>query len=686
METSGIVADKESEIILPPPTALNPIPAVSVALRLDNKEQLLALLETDPHTVGSSSSFRQLLVFGTDSLRTLLLRQVLSDPHSRTFKGKKKNWDSHLFFLLPNSINIVGTQVLNQDHGEDEIDGSVDVITYFLSPADLSQTQLAAQRIRSLKKTFRIHHRLVFLPQPTAIVHKMMKDLGLTSAPNVSVHRLQMDIYPLETDVLSMEYSEAFREYAVESTPSSLVTTVARSLLKLQDVCGKIPRIQAYGPLGEEVVRKLFNMTVDEYLAEKDRPADESGPTMGGDVTALIVIDRKVDLVTPMISPLTYEGLLDDVVGIDCGFITLDVDKINPEENDETGPPTSSEQSQAKKKKTKEVVSLGVNGSDTLYAEVRDQHVEKFGSFLQNQARALRESHANFTSTGKKKDLMEIHQFVKNIPVFTQNLRSLTNHIHLAELVKHATEESTFRERWQMERSILEGDTCYDMLDDLVACQYPPYRFLRLLCLQSLCSGGIKSSRYDSLRRDVIQTYGYEYLFILGNLEKAGLLRRRDGLWIDTASPFNSLRKSLILINAEVDTVEPDDVSYVSSGYAPLSVRLVQTAMKGWSGRDEILREIPGRVVDVEQHNPPRDLASASKNPPNKTLGALAEAELMDGVKGKKPVLIVTYVGGVTFTELAALRFLSKRPTFPYHIVCLTTKVINGCTFLQSLN
>lgn len=60
---------------------------------------------------------------------------------------------------------------------------------------------------------------------------------------------------------------------------------------------------------------------------------------------------------------------------------------------------------------------LGVNAGDSLFAEVRDQHVEKFGSFLQNQAMALRESHANFTNKGTKKDLSEIHQFVKQIPV-----------------------------------------------------------------------------------------------------------------------------------------------------------------------------------------------------------------------------------------------------------------------------
>jgi len=90
-------------------------------------------------------------------------------------------------------------------------------------------------------------------------------------------------------------------------------------------------------------------------------------------------------------------------------FMKVDVNTINPEDDE------------AEKKQTNpfesEPVALGINGSDTLFAEVRDQHVEKFGTFLQNQARALRESHQNFTSQGKKRDLSEIHQFVKQIPV-----------------------------------------------------------------------------------------------------------------------------------------------------------------------------------------------------------------------------------------------------------------------------
>ena len=60
-------------------------------------------------------------------------------------------------------------------------------------------------------------------------------------------------------------------------------------------------------------------------------------------------------------------------------------------------------------------VTVALNCGDSLFAEVRGQSVEKIGSFLQDQAKALRESHANFTN--RDKSLSEIHKFVKHIPV-----------------------------------------------------------------------------------------------------------------------------------------------------------------------------------------------------------------------------------------------------------------------------
>jgi hypothetical protein len=342
------VVASEADIILPPPSDLNPIPSVPAALRLDNQEQLLQLLHSNPSSGSSSSSlsaapaFRQLLVFGTESLRTLLLRQVLNDPHTRTFKGKKKNWDASTSFQFPKALQstIVGTRLLSSTNFsikttatttlegaevslEDDEKDHVDVVTYFLRPWELAQTNVMAQKIRGWKK--RTHHRIVYIPQPTALAQKLLTDLGMTAAPNVTISGLQLDLFPLESDVISLEFGECLKE-EVEGTPSTLISTSVRALLKLQDVVGKIPRIQSIGNLGEEVVRKFLNQSVDEYLAGSEEEV-EPGPISGGDVAAIMIIDRKVDMVTPMVTPLTYEGLLDEVVGIDCGYVQASVQK-----------------------------------------------------------------------------------------------------------------------------------------------------------------------------------------------------------------------------------------------------------------------------------------------------------------------------------------------------------------------
>merc|ERR1711957_457105 len=159
-------------------------------------------------------------------------------------------------------------------------------------------------------------------------------------------------------------------------------------------------------------------------------------------------------------------------------------------------------------------------------------------------------------------------------------------------------------------------------------------------------------------------------------------------MWMETASPFTTIRKQFVLINADVDPLDPNDVSFVSSGHAPISARIVQTAIKGWGGKEEALKYLPGRGIDIRQRHPPEDFATALKRGgAGPSLGVLGKQLIENGggsglgdENKDKPVLLVYFVGGVTYMEIAAMRFLSKRPSFPYSILCCTTKIINGST------
>lgn len=62
------------------------------------------------------------------------------------------------------------------------------------------------------------------------------------------------------------------------------------------------------------------------------------------------------------------------------------------------------------------------------------------------------------------------------------------------------------------------------------------------------------------------------------------------------------------LIDENVDVMTPNDISFVSSGYAPLSVRLVQLAGKanGWMTLNQsTLSLLPRPALKFSQHHEP---------------------------------------------------------------------------------
>jgi vacuolar protein sorting-associated protein 33A len=47
--------------------------------------------------------------------------------------------------------------------------------------------------------------------------------------------------------------------------------------------------------------------------------------------------------------------------------------------------------------------------------------------------------------------------------------------------------------------------------------------------------------------------------------------------------------------------------------------------------------------------------------------------------------MLVYYVGGVTYMEIAALRCLAATKEFPYEIIIATTRIISGSSFIEAL-
>lgn len=169
----------------------------------------------------------------------------------------------------------------------------------------------------------------------------------------------------------------------------------------------------------------------------------------------------------------------------------------------------------------------------------------------------------------------------------------------IAELIKEVTETSNFSECLHVEQELLNGidtDKPNPRIEDMIAQQEPILKVLRLICIQSFTNSGLKPKLLDYYKREIVQTYGYQYLPTLLNLEKVGLLKTQQSL-----RQYIVLRKALKLIVEDENEVTPKDISYVHLIYAPISVRLAEQLVLpgGWQSINDILELLPGPTINA---------------------------------------------------------------------------------------
>ena len=102
------------------------------------------------------------------------------------------------------------------------------------------------------------------------------------------------------------------------------------------------------------------------------------------------------------------------------------------------------------------------------------------------------------------------------------------------------------------------------------------------------------------------------------------------------------------------------------------SSRLVDAALRpgGLAASEEAVKVIPGPHFSFDQ--------SVDEG------GASGMGDGVDSGEERRTVLVV-FIGGITFAEISALRFMSSQGGLNCNFVIMTTKMINGNSLVRSL-
>ncbi|XP_022521013.2 vacuolar protein sorting-associated protein 33B [Astyanax mexicanus] len=517
--------------------------------------------------------------------------------------------------------------------------------------SDVVNLDKAAGRLR--------RYKIIFTPQKFYVCEAVLEEQGVFG--DVTCDEWAFYLLPLDDDIISLELPEFFRENFLEGD-QRWVGAAGGALRLIHSLYGPFSKVYGIGQCAKMV-----------YESWREQVEDGEQKTQQPEIGNVFLIDRDVDFITPLCSQVVYEGLVDDIFRIKCGSV-----EFGPEV-------TSSDKS----------IKVMLNSQDKVFNEIRNEHFSNVFGFLSQKARNLQ------TAYDKRRgmDIQQMKAFVsEELKGLKQEHRLLSLHIGASECIMKKKTKQDFQELLKTEHSLLEGfevRECVSFIEEHINRQISMIDSLRLLCLLSLTENGLLPKDYRSLKAQYLQSYGIEHLLTFSNLKQMGLLVEQQpgetltvmeskvgklvndktaGKLTDAFSSlakksnFRALSKRLVLIpksGEEYDLRVPRDMAYIFSGaYVPLSCKLIEQVLErdGWTGLEEITRMLNGHEFAV----------SGGANGTESRIKADSQR-----------IVLVMFLGGCTYSEISALRFLGRERGYKFIVV--TTAITNSGRLLEAL-
>lgn len=223
-------------------------------------------------------------------------------------------------------------------------------------------------RVHIASSDSNVRNIIVFVPQRTLLAEREFDDVATKIE---EICEFPMNLIPFDDDVISLEDHDCYHATRIDGDQAHLYS-IAHALMRLQAMFGVIPTIYGKGDYAKQVCDILVKMR-QEVLSDAAAAAavasgadsiDDADPVP--EIGQLVIIDREVDMISPLLLPMTYEAMIDNVFGINNGHIELEGQIVFPPGTERKGQPPMPP---GKK------VFYNLNSNDPVFVEMRDQFV-----------------------------------------------------------------------------------------------------------------------------------------------------------------------------------------------------------------------------------------------------------------------------------------------------------------------
>ena len=537
-----------------------------------------------------------------------------------------------------------------------------DIVIFIIRPdKDIFNVVLEIHLMLRALRPKGLTENIIFIPRENYDIIEYMTTNNMIL--DFNIENLNIDLVPIDIDLLSLERVDSIKEIYIDKN-LSCVSDLANAVVKLETCFGKIKYKYIKGDLAQ-----TFCDTMEEKEKENNVKENED------EILGMIVLDRSVDFITLMTTNYTCEGLIDENVGINLGRIKVKESMLT--ENLNPNQPASNANNINNKKKiqdNKKIVHYGLTTNiNKFFCSFRCMHYLDALKYI----KATREYYQKLFSNKNSSKLTtsELKDMTEELKYFMSNFKNeLVMNENLMNFVIEPLIDKEHLKYIEKEQLLLSGeipDNLYNYYDEILCEQKDLISLIKLMIIESLTQNGIQG--YQKLKREILNIYGFQKIFLFRDLEILGWLREKQILKnlkniIDFT--YSQIYEKLQLVKENYQPLVVEDCSYVLSGYCPISLKIIEKAVYGeWYTIIDVLRKMPGATYCPEN-----------------------EKVIKEPVKDRN-IMFIIFVGGVTYTEIEAIRFLNRKfneenlkgKRKKTQFIILTTGILNSKKILHNL-
>lgn len=579
-------------------------------------------------SAGVETTYTIFQTIAGDNLKNLIQRI----PEPRILSFSQKNF-SFIRRAIPSSVLNDLLQLFQKTLFFDDIQSGEDPgLTGSFCAMSIDDQDEVKEVCETLKGIPKCKKYIILIPRVTTGCQEII----IRSGVDAEVLELPLEIIPLEEKLFIVPSPRCFERCFISEDLND-VYTVAKSLLRLQLFTSGVGRTFYAGEMSTRVFTLLEQMKNQCGYSQFQHPQFDD----------FFIIDRTVDLITPLASQFYYGGLLDDNYEVEFGFLHLPTDIEVPDHPE-----------------IKEVLLSGL--TDTNYKTIGGMSLVE----AQNQIQEIRRSTKKlFEDIRESIGTVQWGPMAKKAEKLIQEQPYLTMH---SSLIAKILSEKNFKEDiYNYEYGVLlHNPHDLSIIEQLIE-GGRLIEALRLLCFTSLVSSDtILTKTIEDFHRKIINQAGFESTKELIGLEKCGLFDNPSGflsfIGIGHGPSFSDMNRVLNLVVSQNDSELITDIHNGYDGFVPIIHRFVQSGLRGgW-----------------KQGEPVEKLLSRLKIPHS----VVGDPEPQPDYLDKPRKVLVFIIGGVTSTEISLFSEMGTklfRGRYDFHVG--STNITNGKKLIKSI-